>query len=481
MNFTYILECADGTLYTGWTDHLARRLKAHNSGKGARYTRSRLPVRLVWFEAHSTRQEAMSRECQIKKLSRKQKTALIDNGGRKMYYNEFQGLKLSALGFGTMRLPLLPGGSPRDIDQEKVEEMTAFALRSGINYFDTAWPYHDSLSEVSIGKALSAYPRDSYYLADKYPGHQTAASYNPGEVFEEQLKKCGVEYFDFYLLHNVNENSVGTYLNPRWGIHDYFKKQKELGRIRHLGFSCHGDVPCIREFLDQYGDIMEFCQIQLNYLDWTLQDAKAKYEYLTEIGLPVWVMESVRGGRLTHFDEATEAGMKAVHPDRSIASWGFRWLQGLPNVTMVLSGMSNLEQMQDNIATFSERNPLDEKETEIVFAAAETLKSSVPCTGCRYCCKGCPMGLEIPKLIALYNDNNVYSSINISMKLNALGDAGKAANCIGCGQCAAICPQGLDIPGLMKKMDEAFSKLPNWDEVCRQRDAAERARKAALK
>ena len=392
-----------------------------------------------------------------------------------MYYNDFHGCKLSALGLGAMRLPLLPGGTNADIDQEQLEQMVALALRSGINYFDTAWAYHGSISEIALGKVLSAYPRDSFYLADKYPGHQTAKSYYPEEIFEQQLKKCGVDYFDFYLMHNVNENSIGTYLNPKWGIHDYFKKQKELGRIRHFGFSCHGDVDCIRAFLEQYGDIAEFCQIQLNYLDWTLQDAKSKYEYLTQIGMPVWVMESVRGGRLTHFDEATEASMKSVHPDRSIASWGFRWLQGLSNVTMILSGMSSLEQMEDNLATFSERCPLNGQEEELVFSAAQTLLNRVPCTGCRYCCEGCPQGLEIPKLIALYNDNQLHSSVNISMRLSALGDAGKTTNCIGCGQCAAGCPQSLDVPGLMGKMTEAFARLPDWDEVCRQYEAAAKA------
>lgn len=394
-----------------------------------------------------------------------------------MYYNDFHGIKLSGLGLGTMRLPLIPGGTGKDIDQQKLDEMVAYAIENGINYFDTAWPYHESCSEICVGKALSKFPRDKYYLATKYPGHQITAHYDPEAIFEEQLKKCGVDYFDFYLMHNVNENSLPVYLDPQWGIHDYFMKQKELGRIKHLGFSCHGDVPCIEKYLEVYGDMAEFCQIQLNYLDWTLQDAEAKYNYLTSRGIPVWVMESVRGGKLSSFDEATEARMKAVNPDKSISSWGFRWLQGLDNVTMILSGMSNLEQMADNVATFNERNPLSEEETAIVFAAADTLKSSVPCTGCRYCCDGCPMGLDIPRMITLFNEMKVSSSINISMRHDAMGDSGKAENCIGCGQCAAICPQNLPIPDLMKEMAAKFGELPNWAEVCRQREEAAKAQK----
>ena len=475
MNFVYMLECSDGSLYTGWTNNLAERLKTHSSGRGGKYTRSRLPVKLRYFEALPSKETAMSREWHIKKLSRSEKLQLINERSRRMYYNNFCGEKLSALGFGTMRFPLLPGGTSKDIDIDAVKEMTAYALENGINYFDTAAPYHEGLSETVIGEVLSAYPRDSFYLADKYPGHQIMSDYNPERIFENQLKKCRVDYFDFYLMHNVNEHSLPTYLNPELGIHDYFKRQKELGKIKHLGFSCHGDVPCMEAFLEAYGDVVEFCQIQLNFLDWTLQDAKAKYEYLCSRNIPVWVMESIRGGRLTHFDEATENKMKALQPDKSIASWGFRWLQGLEGVKMILSGMSSLEQMKDNVSTFSQRSPLSEEESAVVFEAAETLKASIPCTGCRYCCDGCPVGLEIPKIIALYNDLQVYASINISMKLEALGDAGNTSACIGCGQCAAVCPQKISVPELMPVMGDAFGKLPSWAEVCKKREEADRA------
>ena len=255
-----------------------------------------------------------------------------------MKMNEACGVTLSRLGFGCMRLPLAADGR---IDDHELQHMVDYAVAHGVNYFDTAWPYHGGHSELAVGKALSKYPRDSWYLADKYPGHQIASAYNPAEIFEEQLKKCGVEYFDFYLLHNVYENSFGVYTDPKWDILNYFKEQKRLGRIRHLGFSSHARPDTLEKFLDYAGDSMEFCQIQLNYLDWTLQDAKAKYDLLTARNIPVWVMEPLRGGKLASLAEEDEDRMQALRPEESIASWSFRWLQNLPNVKMVLSGMSD--------------------------------------------------------------------------------------------------------------------------------------------
>ena len=393
-----------------------------------------------------------------------------------MMTNDFRGKKLSQLGFGTMRLPTNADGS---IDETQVAEMTAYALEHGVNYFDTAYPYHGGESERVIGRVLSKYPRDSYYLADKYPGHQISSTgYNPAEIFEEQLKKCGVEYFDFYLLHNVYEKSMEVYLDPQWGIVDYFKEQKRLGRIKHLGFSCHAETKGLKEFLDVCGEDMEFCQIQLNYLDWTLQDAKGKYDLLTERNIPVWVMEPVRGGRLAKLGEAEEAKLKALRPDDSIASWGFRFLQGLPNVKMVLSGMSNMEQMMDNVKTFSEDKPLSEKETALLLDIAEGMKDSIPCTACRYCCDGCPAGLDIPGLISTYNEIRFSPAVNVAMRIEFMPEDKKPTACIGCGQCTQMCPQNIDVPGALKDFAEKLSKLPSWAEICRQREAAAKGGKA---
>lgn len=392
-----------------------------------------------------------------------------------MIYRTFQDKKLSLLGFGTMRLPLQPDGA---IDEDQVRQMTRYAMDHGVNYFDTAYPYHNGNSERVIGRVLQAYPRESFYLADKYPGHQIlSGGYNPAEIFEEQLQKCGVEYFDFYLLHNVYEKSMETYLDPRWGILDYFKEQKRLGRIRHLGFSTHAQPETLAKFLEICGQDMEFCQIQLNYLDWTLQDAKEKVEILNKHHIPVWVMEPVRGGKLAALNEAEEEKLKALRPEESIAAWGFRFLQGIPGVTMVLSGMSDMRQMEDNVKTFSEEKPLSAEETALLLDIAEGMKDSVPCTACRYCCDGCPMGLDVPGMIRTYNEMRVAPALNTVMRIEFLPEDKKPSACIGCGKCARVCPQNIDIPGVMKDLTKRISALPSWTEICRQREAAAKAGK----
>lgn len=387
-----------------------------------------------------------------------------------MIYSVFQEEKLSQLGFGTMRLPCNADGS---IDEAQVAEMTAYAMEHGVNYFDTAYPYHGGESERVIGRVLKHYPRDSYYLATKYPGHQILSNgYNPAKIFEDQLRKCGVEYFDFYLLHNVYEKSMEVYLDPRWGIVDYFREQKRLGRIKHLGFSCHAETKGLKEFLDACGEDMEFCQIQLNWLDWTLQDARGKYDLLTERGIPVWVMEPVRGGKLAKLADSDEAKLKVLRPEASIASWSFRFLMDLPNVQMILSGMSSMEQMMDNVKTFSEARPLSGEETALLLDIAEGMKDSVPCTACRYCCDGCPVGLDIPWLLNAYNEMRVAPAINVAMRIEFLPEEQKPSACIACGKCARSCPQNIDIPGAMKDFTEKLRQIPSWADICRQREEA---------
>lgn len=390
-----------------------------------------------------------------------------------MIYSDFQNEKLSLLGFGAMRLPCLADGS---IDENQVAEMTRLAMEAGVNYFDTAYPYHGGQSERVMGRVLSKYPRDSYNLATKYPGHQILSDgYNPAAIFEEQLEKCGVDYFDFYLLHNVNEKSMEVYMDPQWGIVDYFKEQKRLGRIRHLGFSSHAQVEGLEKFLDYCGQDMEFCQIQLNYMDWMLQKAKEKYELLTARGIPVWVMEPVRGGMLASLSEENSAKLKAIRPEATDASWGFRFLQGLPNVKMVLSGMSNLAQMQDNLATFARRDTLNPAETELLLSIARGMMDSIPCTACRYCCEGCPRGLDIPALLAVYNELRVTPTVNAAMRVEFLPEEKKPTACIACGKCARSCPQNIDIPRALKELAEKLTTIPSWAETCRQREAAAKA------
>ena len=390
-----------------------------------------------------------------------------------MIYNKFQDIELSALGFGTMRLPWMADGSGK-IDQEEVEKMIDYAMANGVNYYDTAYPYLNGLSELSVGKALSRYPRESYYLADKYPGHQNAkgaAMLDPRAVFEDQLEKCGVDYFDFYLMHNVNENSLRFYCQEDISYFDYFIEQKKNGRIKHLGFSAHSDLDGMKQFMARYGEHMEFCQIQLNYLDWTLQKAKEKVEYLNSINMPIWVMEPVRGGKLAKLDEATEEKMRALRPDESTAAWAFRWLQTVPKPTVVLSGMTYFPQVTDNVKTYSELKPLNEKEIALLYEAADKFATLVPCTACRYCCDGCPSGLDIPNLISLYNDLLMGYNINIPIRYGAFEEGKRASDCIGCGQCTAACPQNIKVPEILADFADRMSKLDDWDSICRTRNA----------
>ena len=386
-----------------------------------------------------------------------------------MFYKSFKEDRLSALGFGMMRLPTLPDGQ---IDEALVSKMVAYAIDHGINYFDTAYPYHGGMSEIVTGHVLSKYPRSSFRLATKYPGHQYANAYNPAEVFEHQLKKCGVEYFDYYLLHNVTESCYDIYTSERWGILDYFVSQKEAGRIRHLGFSSHAEFETLRSFLDYAGDRVEFCQIQLNYLDWTLQKAKARYDLLTERGIPVWVMEPVRGGRLAQLNESQHQRLNALRPNVTDASFAFRWLQQLPNVTMILSGMSDMNQMIDNIETFSTHQPLTDAEQKMLSDIVDELQSLIPCTGCRYCCDGCPQGLDIPMLLNSLNDARFGTNFTVAMRLESLPEEKQPTACIGCGACAAACPQGIAIPQLMAEFKERMAKLPSWKKICAERAAA---------
>lgn len=368
-----------------------------------------------------------------------------------MYYKDFQGLKLSALGMGSMRLPVKDGDYSK-IDEEATAQMVACAMEQGINYYDTAWGYHGGQSELVIGRALKRYPRESYYLATKFPGYDLSNMDKVEEIFEKQLKKCGVEYFDFYLFHNVCEMNIDAYLDDKYGIYRYLMKQKRAGRIRHLGFSAHGSYDVMKRFLEAYGEGMEFCQIQLNYLDWNFQDAKGKLELLAEHQLPVWVMEPLRGGKLAELSEEDAELLKNLRPDESVPAWAFRFLQSIPGVTMVLSGMSNSEQLRENIQTFEEEKPLNSKEMEKLLKIANNMveKIALPCTACRYCVSHCPQGLDIPALLALYNEHCVTDGGFIApMALSAIQEEKRPGACIGCRSCEAVCPQQIKVSEAM--------------------------------
>lgn len=369
-----------------------------------------------------------------------------------MIYKEFKDLKLSSLGLGTMRLPNKGINGDTPIDEEETAKMVEYAIKNGINYFDTAWGYHNGESEKVIGKILKKYPRESFYLATKFPGYDLSNMDKIEEIFEKQLEKCQVEYFDFYLFHNVYEKNVEPYLDKKYGILEYLLKQKENGRIKHLGFSVHGSLDVMKKFLEAYGEHMEFCQIQLNYLDYKFQDAKAKIEVLNEYNIPIWVMEPLRGGKLAKLAEGHEKKLKELRPDEEIPEWAFRFLQSIPGVTMVLSGMSNMEQLQKNIKTFEENKPLNDEEMKTILEIAnEMLKgNTLPCTSCRYCTAHCPKGIDIPKILALYNEHIFTGGGFIApMAISALPDDKKPSACIGCKSCEAVCPQQLKISEAM--------------------------------
>jgi len=382
-------------------------------------------------------------------------------------YNDFKGIKLPALGVGGMRLPTV---KPSDAVCEKtVAEMVEYAFKNGINYFDTAFFYHAGESEKVLGRVLKNYPRESWYLADKFPGNfmeikdgkleldvtpmgMTARTYNtPKEIFEHQLETCGVEYFDFYMLHQVSESTYDLYTDEKVGIVNYLVEEKKAGRIKHLGMSSHGRYETIDKFLTKYGEHIEYVMIQLNYLDWTLQEAGKKYEVLKKHNKPVFVMEPVRGGLLAAPGAEAEVILKKARPNDTPVTWAFRFLQSLPEVVITISGMSNMAQMIENVSFYEKSDPTSESEKALLQQVVDGMASFVPCTSCRYCCGACPVKLDIPMLIATYNEANHGVSWYVRDVLESLAADKQPQACTACGACNPLCPQDIDIPDTFKK------------------------------
>lgn len=377
-----------------------------------------------------------------------------------MQYNTFKGLNISALGVGGMRFPVIDGDYNK-IDEAATKEMFDYAFANGVNYFDTAWGYHGGNSEIIVGKILKNYPRDKFYLASKFPGYDVSNMGKVKEIFEEQLKKCQVEYFDFYLIHNVCELNIDGYLDAKYGILEYLLEQKAAGRIKHFGFSTHGSLATVKRFLEVYGPHMEFCQIQLNWVDWQLQDAKAKVELLRELKLPIFVMEPVRGGKLAKLDAEYVEQLDKLRPGASVVDWCFRYLQSFPEVVVTLSGMSNLEQLKENIEIFKTYAPLNDGETSALLGIADKIisKSSLPCTACRYCTAHCPKGLDIPYIIELYNDLVFTGGGFLApMVICSMAEEKRPSACVGCKACEAVCPQVIKISDMMKDFSQRLKK-----------------------
>lgn len=371
-----------------------------------------------------------------------------------MICNEVCNEKISSLGLGMMRLPCTDE-KKLCIDEAAVEKMIDCAIENGVNYFDTAWIYHGGTSEVVAGKYLKKHKRSSYLLASKFPGMLMEAVNDVPYIFETQMQRCDCGYFDFYLLHNVNDNNIEYYLDDeKYHIVSYYLEQKRKGRIRHLGFSCHASVPVLERFLDKYGELMEFGQLQLNYLDWHLQESEKKYELLKKYNIPVWVMEPLRGGKLVEPDKTVKSELENVRPGYSCMELAFRFLQTLPEVKVVLSGMGDCRQLEENIRIFSQSKPLSETEFSHLVKIADNWSSSLgaPCTGCRYCMEKCPKQLDIPHLLSLYNEHRFSNDSWIArMLIGKMPEEKRPGSCSGCGKCTQVCPQHIDIAGIFKQ------------------------------
>lgn len=359
------------------------------------------------------------------------------------------GLTLPLLGFGMMRLP----GKDGRIDLEAASAMVDKALEHGCNYFDTAYVY--SGSEEFIGKVLSKYPRDSYYLTSKMPIRMLKSKDDLERIFQEQLRRTKAGYFDFYFMHWLNAQHWA--MAQEFHVWDFLEKQKAEGRIRRIGFSFHDEPELLEKIASAYP--WELVQIQINYLDWEICRSREMYEILTRLGIPVAVMEPLKGGTLVNLTDSARKIFTDEKPDRSIASWGLRYVASLPNVQVVLSGMSAMEQLEDNLQTFTNFTPLTDVERETVASALEEYKKTgaVPCTGCRYC-SPCPKGVDIPRNLALYNQTKAQGSAgSAGMVYDAMTERERASNCAACGLCRTRCPQKIDIPAQLKNTAAVFA------------------------
>lgn len=370
-----------------------------------------------------------------------------------MQYKKFKNeINLSRLGLGIMRLPVLDAQPEQPIDYEKAKKIVDLAVESGVNYFDTAYIYHNGKAEAFIGKALAEYPRNSYFIADKF-NYQAQPDYRI--QFAEQLERLQTDYIDFYLLHGIQDNFADDILNC--GCIEYFDQLKKEGKIRYFGFSFHGNEENLKKILALYS--WDFVQIQLNYYDWEFGNERQLYEILLEEKLPIMIMEPVHGGLLAKLNEEAAAVLKQADQEASLASWAMRWIKSMDNVYVVLSGMSDTEQVSDNVATFSERLNVTEEERELLKKAANLLRPdvSVPCTKCCYCVPNCPQGLNIPWLLEGYNEARAGQPW-LTKNLNGLAEEKRPSACIGCGACTEHCPQALPIPGIMEKLAEMLKE-----------------------
>lgn len=367
---------------------------------------------------------------------------------RRQYKNT--GMTLPLLGFGMMRLPQ----KGDKIDRPTAEAMVDAAMKAGCNYFDTAWMYHSGESEEFAGTVLSKYSRDSYYLISKLPVVMLKSPEDVPKTFEAQLKKCKTDYFDFYHFHWMNEDHWAK--AKQLGAWEYLSEQKKAGRIRKLGFSFHGEPETLQKIATEKP--WDLVQIQLNYLDWELCRSREQYEILTKLGIPVAVMEPLKGGTLVKLTPEACKVLKDANPEASIASWGLRYAASLPNVQVVLSGMSAPDHVTDNLKTFSPFKPLSASEQETIQKALAAYRKAgaIPCTACRYC-SPCPVGVDIPRNLALLNQvKSGLPAFHAKLVYDAMDVDSRASSCVACGVCKKKCPQHIDIPKFMKEAADTF-------------------------
>ncbi|MCM1049239.1 MAG: aldo/keto reductase [Clostridiales bacterium] len=363
-----------------------------------------------------------------------------------MIYKPFKDISLSRLGMGNMRLPVQADKAGAPIDRVRAQEIIDYAMANGINYYDSAYVYHSGESEKFLGEAMKKYPRESFYFATKYI---LSAGPDYKAVFEEQLDRLQTDYIDFYLIHAISDGNYMKYIES--GSVDYFLEQQKAGRIRYLGFSSHASVESLAKMADHHQ--WDFAQLQLNYYDWQYSDTAREYKVLEDRNIPIMVMEPVRGGKLASLSSEAESMLKAAHPDWSMASWAFRWIQRLPQVQVILSGMSNMEQIKNNVATFAEPGALSDEDAELLLKACDVFKNhlNVPCTACRYCCDDCPMKIDIPAYLSLYNKYKTDGEWVLE-RMSSIESEGKPSDCIGCGACTGHCPQSIKVPDIMSEL-----------------------------